>query len=93
MKIWTRIERGKKDLGLEMMWSLRGKARECIRGMDVEEAEKEDGVKEIMKRLERVYKKDALADQMKKAMEFMEIRRKKGENMRDYVIRFERGHC
>jgi hypothetical protein len=87
---WLILEEGNiKYPGLEIRVALKGKAYDLCKDIDRKELMKEDGKKEILKILDKTFKKDGRLDKMEKAMKLYKIEKQKEETMKEYVTRYE----
>ena len=76
--------------GIEIRMSLNGKAKQLAKGIERAKLKNSGGEKIILKKLDEAYLKDTLTDNFTKMNNYFQIKRKNGESMRDYIIRYER---
>ena len=75
---------------IEIRAALEGKAMEITKDIDRNLLKGKDGVKILMDKLKRVYKKDRLTELYGKVRKMLNIERNKGESIRDFLIRYEK---
>lgn len=70
--------------------SLDGKAYDAVSDISTEELKKDnEGIKIILQKLDVIYKKDSQMDKLTKAMNYFEIKKKDGERMKEFIVRYE----
>ncbi|XP_064095297.1 uncharacterized protein LOC135207477 [Macrobrachium nipponense] len=76
--------------GVEIRMSLKGQALEVAEGIDRDELKGTEGSKIILSKLDGVYLEDSPIENYNKIKNYFKIRRKSNEEMRDYLIRYEK---
>lgn len=76
--------------GLEIRVNLNGKAWDVTKNLDRKLLMNEGGEEILLEALDKVYKKDTVMENYEKMLSYIEIKREKGESMRDYLIRYEK---
>src|SRR5678815_3675194 len=90
VKLWFKIcgDEFEQPAG-EILFGLGAKAYECVWMVDWEALGKQEGVDEILRRLDERFAKEKQRDRYDKLCEYFYIKRQKGESMREYVSRYE----
>ena len=91
LKVWqlfTSTANTKK--GPRLYLCLKGKAREIVREMDINEIGAEDGLEQIVAKLDSHYKKDRVQRAYVELENFEKFRRKSDMKITEYVSEFER---
>ena len=76
--------------GIEIRMSLKGKALQVAETIDREKLKKADGPKVILAKLDEKFRKDTLTENYGKMKSYLKIERESSENMRDFIIRYEK---
>ena len=75
--------------GLVIVQGLEGKALSVVRGMKMETLVGKDGAKQVLAKLDEYYKKERVFEVNDKVVAFAEAERKKGESVKEFILRFE----
>ena len=75
---------------IEIRAALEGKAMEITKDIDRILLKGKEGVKILMEKFKKVYKKDRLTEVYGKVRKMLNIERNKGESIRDFLIRYEK---
>src|SRR5215469_4609036 len=78
-----------KYIGLTVRGALHGEPWELVAGLDREEVIKVDGWKRIIDILDKKYGVDKKWKKIEYINQFFKIERKRGENMKDFISKFE----
>ena len=87
---WLTVYGKGEYVGMEMRMSLDGEAFEVVKDMSQEELKGEAGSKEVLKRLDKYFKKDILMERYGRVKQFMDLERDKAESVIDFLNRYER---
>ena len=90
-KAFTEIPVAKQ--GPAIFLALEGKAREAVLELDIGEIKGENGIDNIVKKLDSLYKKDAAQVAYESYDKFERFQRSPEMSMKDFVIEFERLLC
>lgn len=80
----------KSDQGLILVLSLKGKAKDAVRNVDLDVLQDEGGVDEVIKRLDRVFMADKGVRKFAKFVEVQELVRSTETPMVDFILTFEK---
>ena len=86
-ELFTDLAKGKQ--GPAVYLSLTGRARDCVRELKKEEIGHETGVKKITDKLDALFLKDEDTRAFLAFTEFYDYRRPSGENITDFLGKFE----
>ena len=90
LQIWTDITYlEKKKQGPALVLTLDGKAQEAALELTSDEITADDGIENIVKRLDKIYMKDALAEKYN-AIENFESFKRSSNNMKEFLIEFDK---
>ena len=88
---WMKVYGNKYETAAwEMIMSMKGRALAACRGIKEAMLETKDGVKEIFDRLDGEYRQDRLIDRYARITKYIRMERKKGENMKEFLSKYER---
>ena len=85
-KLFTKLEKAK--LGPALFLNLKGKARECVRGISLDVVGSEGGFDKLIETLDKLYLQDENTRAFLAFKEFFEYKRK-SENITDFLAHFE----
>lgn len=74
---------------IEMRMSLQGKAFNLVKDISREDLKGEDGAKLILEKLDKKYKGDVVVERYNKIDRYLDIERKEGESVGDFISRYE----
>ena len=89
-KLFTKDEA--KRIGPAVYLSLRGNAREAVRGIDTKELGADNGYDKIMEALDKVYLKDETTRAFCAIKSFIEYRRESGHGFSKFFVEFNNRH-
>ena len=87
-KEFTTLEKSKQ--GQAIVLSLQGEAQDAVLELPASELASEDGVKKVIERLDKLYKKDELIERYSAIEAFDSYRRPKNTSIKDFLIEFEK---
>ena len=87
---WLTVYSKGEYIGMEMRMSLDGEAFEVVKDMTQEELKGVAGSREVLRRLDKYFKKDLLMEKYGKVKKFMDLERGKAESVTDFLNRYER---
>ena len=91
VEVWQAYtDTAKAKQGPAIYLCLRGKARDAVRGLDVKDIATEDGVKSIIDKLDGIFQKDETTRAYCAFKEFIEYRRRSGDNFSEFMIAFDK---
>ena len=89
-KEYTSLEKSKQALAIVL--SLEDKAQEAALEISRDDLKKDDGVDLVIKRLDKIFKKDELSQKFSFLESFESYRRPESTSIRDFVSEFEKKH-
>lgn len=91
VKVWKMVnnEADKKQLGGMLYLSLKGKAREYVRGIKEEEICSDTGFDTILKKLDEIYLEETDTRAFLAAEEFISYERESNGDIRDFMIHYD----
>ena len=89
-KLFTKDEA--KRIGPAVYLSLKGNAREAVRGIDAKELGNDDGYNKVMEALDKVYLKDETTRAFCAIKNFIEYRRESGYGFAKFFVEFNNRH-
>ena len=90
-ELYTSLAKNRRGPALYL--SLKGKARDCIRGLTKEQIGAENGVETIKKRLDEVMQSDENMRTFTCFKTFYDYRRPAGCTIQEFIIKYERLYC
>ena len=90
-ELYTSLAKNRRGPALYL--SLKGKARDCIRGLTKEQIGAENGVETIKKRLDEVMQSDENMRTFTCFKTFYDYRRPAGCSIQEFIIKYERLYC
>ena len=73
-----------------MYLSLKGRARETVRGISINDLNKDDGVGEIIRILDEIFQSDETTGAYHAFKDYAEYRRKSDQNFLSFVVKYEK---
>ena len=90
VEIWKLFtDTAKEKIGAAVYLSLKGKARDVIRGIDATIIGSEQGFVKIIEELDRVYQKDDATRAFCAFRDFYEYRRSGGQHFSEFIVEYE----
>ena len=91
VSVWKAFTETKVEkLGPAIYLSLKGKAREAVRSMDVDNMAKAGGYELIIGELDKVFLSDETSRAFCAFKEYYEYRRSSGEGFSEFIVEFEK---
>ena len=91
INLWTQLTTlDKNKQGPALVLSLDGKSQDAALEIESEQIAQDDGVKIIIKRLDKIYEKDKLTEKYNAIEKFETYRRPKGTSIRDFLTEFDK---
>ena len=81
---------GETFLGVEIRMNLKGKALDVARNVGREVLKAKGGELTLLRKLDSVFKRDAVSEKYGKLTSYLQMERRKGEKVEDYLNRYER---
>ena len=89
--IWTELTSlDKKKQGPALVLTLEGKAQEAALELSQEDITDEDGVEQILTRLDKIYEKDKLTEKFNAIERFEGYKRVKESTIREFLVEFDK---
>ena len=90
-EVWTKFTTEPKEKhGAAVYLSLKGTARDAVRGISVGDLEKATGFDEVIKLLDAVYLKDRATQAFCAFKDFVDYRRGSGDSFATFIVEFEK---
>ena len=87
---WIYLTRNNEEAqGLVIMQGLEGKALSLVKGLKWDVLIGKDGGKEVLKKLDEFYRKEQTWDRCCKIAQFAEMKRKRDESVKEFILRYE----
>ena len=91
LEVWQALtDLVKTKQGPAILLSLEGKAKDTILELNISDIVKEDGVKIIIDKLDKLYLKDKAQSAYEAYDRFEKFQRSSGMNIKDFIFEFER---
>lgn len=87
---WMTVVGKEENVGLQIRMSVQGKPLAILVDIERKELMKKNGYKLIFEKLDRMYLREEGMNRIEKLKEFLKIEKEKDENMREYVLRYEK---
>ena len=88
LQLFTKEEA--KRQGPAVYLSLKGRAREAVRGISIEDLKKDEGVQIILAKLDEIFQSDETTRAYHAFKEFVEYRRSSGESFSTFMVEYEK---
>ena len=90
-EVWTKFTtEAKGKHGAAIYLSLKGTARDAVRGVSVSDLQEETGFDEVIKLLDAVYLKDSATRAFCAFKDFVDYRRGSGDSFSTFIVEFEK---
>lgn len=78
--------------GAAVYLSLKGKARDVVRGLSTDTLKADDGVEKIIAELDKVFQTDKVTQAYCAFKDFADYRRSSGDGFSTFIVEFEKRH-